>query len=209
MAEVLNVTIRDKLGSSHSRRLRKTGLVPAVLYGRKEETLHLSIPIDDVSPIIRRGTKLVDMKGAVADIALVQEVQWDAFGIEVLHLDLTRVSADERVQIPVTIVLRGEAPGTKAGGQTLQLLHSLQLECAVTAIPDRLELNINSLGLNETIKADGVEIPEDVELITAPDAVVVQCMEVIEEDEDESADAIALEPEVIGRKEGEEGEAKP
>lgn len=207
MAEVLNVSVREKLGSSNSRRLRQSGNVPAVLYGRKAGNIHLSIPADDVVPVLRRGIKLVNMKGAATDMALIQEVQWDPFGLEVLHLDLTRVSADEKVQIATTIELRGEAPGTKDGGQTLQMVHSLQVECKVTAIPEKLEINVNSLGLNEMIRAGEVEIPADVVLLTDPEIVVVQCMEVVEAEDEEPADMLAIEPEVIGRKEDEEGES--
>ena len=207
MADVLNVTVREKLGSSNSRRLRQSGHVPVVLYGRKAANLHLSIASDDVVPVLRRGGKLIDMKGAVTDMALIQEVQWDPFGLEVLHLDLTRVSADEKVQIPITVELRGEAPGTKEGGQTLQLLHSLQVECKVTDIPEKIEINVNSLGLNETIRVSDVEMPAAVLLLTDPEVGVVQCMEVVAEEDEEPADMLAMEPEVIGRKEDEEGES--
>ena len=76
-----------------------------------------------------------------------------------------------------------------------------------TTIPEKLQINVNNLGLNEMIRAGEVTIPTDVVLLTDPETVVVQCMEVIDAEDEEPADMLAIEPEVIGRKEDEEGEA--
>ena len=151
MAVILNPTKREELGTSRARRLRRAGQIPAVLYGHGEANVNLAVPAGDILQAIRHGDKLVEIRGAANESALIREVQWDAFGTEVLHLDLTRVSADESVEVTVTVDLRGEAPGTKQGGVIEHVTHEITLVCPAAAIPDRLEISINALGCGASI----------------------------------------------------------
>jgi large subunit ribosomal protein L25 len=134
-------------------------------------------------------------------------VQWDTFGGIVLHLDFYRVSAGELVETTLTVALRGEAPGVKAGGVVEQVQHELEIECPVSSLPDRLELSIRNLELGAAIHARDVPMPEGARLLSDPDAVIVHCvMPMRDEEEAPAAPAEAGEPEVIGRKAGEEEE---
>lgn len=207
MADTLNATAREQLGTSNSRRLRRAGQIPAVLYGHGQESLSLTIPGADVSAAIRHGAKLVDIAGAVTDSALISEIQWDALGSEVLHLDLIRVSKDEAVSVTVSIDLRGEAPGTKEGGVLDHVLHQVEIECRADSIPDRLAISVNTMHVGDTLTLSDLELPEGAKLNADPDAIVAQCNEAVElPDEDEAIPgAGAVEPEVIGKKD-EEGE---
>ena len=74
MAEVLNVTIRDKLGKRNSRRLRRSGSIPAVLYGHGQECVNLSIPTGELAAVIRHGSRLVELQGKVKENAFIREV---------------------------------------------------------------------------------------------------------------------------------------
>ena len=69
-------------------------------------------------------------------------MQWDSFGTHLLHMDLTRVSADERLTVEVTVILRGESPGVKDGGHLEQFAHTVEVECLAVAIPEKLEVDI-------------------------------------------------------------------
>lgn len=202
MADVLNVSKREALGSSNTRRLRKTGNIPAVLYGHGQECINLTIPANEVETAIRHGTKVIDIVGAAHDSVLINEVQWDPFGSEILHVDLTRVSADESVAVTLVVELRGEAPGLKQGGVVDHQLHEIEIECPAGQIPDGLSVSINKLQLGDAITAGDVEIPASAKLVTPEDQIIVQCIEPAEElDTEEGGDS--LEPEVIGRKEDE------
>jgi len=210
MAVSLSAKVRNERGSRAARRLREHGLVPAILYGHGQESVSLSVPGEQIQHIVHQGTKLVDLTGDVADTALIRDVQWDTFGGYVLHLDFYRVSAGELVETTLTVVLRGEAPGVKAGGLVEQVQHELEIECPVSSLPDRLELNIKSLELGGAIHAREVPLPEGAQLLSDPDSVIVHCVMPLREEEVEApaAPAEAGEPEVIGRKpaEDEEGE---
>src|SRR5207244_3833049 len=111
MAEVFHVKLRDVTGKRRIRRLRATGVIPAFLYGHGEACVNLALASDEVKALVRHGARVVDLEGAVSEKAFVRDLQWDTFGTEVLHLDLARVSADERVTVEVKVELKGNAPG--------------------------------------------------------------------------------------------------
>lgn len=203
MSEVLKVVVREGRGKRQARRLRRSGGVPAILYGHGEANLSLSIPADQVKTAVRHGARVVDLDGAVKEKAFIRDLQWDTFGLEVLHLDLSRVSADEKVEVEVVIELRGEAPGVKLGGVVSQLLHQVDVECLVTAIPEKLTLSVNALALDQSLTVGDIELPAGTTMITPAETVVVQCVE--PKDEEEAAlPTEGAEPELIGRAAGEE-----
>ncbi len=208
MTDVLEVKVREEVGSHAAKRVRSAGNVPAVLYGHNQPTLHLAVPSEQVNAAIRHGTKMVELQGAVRDTALIREVQWDALGFEVLHFDLTRVSATETVQVVLPLELRGEAPGTKEGGVIEQQLHEVEIECAAAALPDKLEVNINNLHLEQVIRVADLVLPEGAKVLTDPDELVLHCVSTTSmADEEEEVGEVA-EPELIGRREAEEETAE-
>ena len=205
MAETLPVEIRQDLGKRNSRRLRKAGKTPAVLYGHGQETVSLAVSTDSIEAAVRHGSRFVELTGSVSEGALIRELQWNTWGNEILHIDFIRASADEKVTVTLAIELRGEAPGIKEGGVVEHLLHEVELECSATAVPEKLEANINHLELDHTITLAEVKVPKGVEVLAELSTVVAQCVVPVEVSE-EAAEAGEGEPEVIGRKEAEEGE---
>ena len=208
MANLLHASVRSSLGKRDTRRLRKDGQIPAVLYGHGLENLNLAVSAHEIEAAIRHGAKLVDLQGDVADSALIKEVQWDTLGTKVLHVDFARVSAEEAVDVMVGIELVGDAPGTKEGGLIKQPTHELHIRCPAGAIPDKFEVRINALGLGQAIAAREIELPAGATLLSDPDAVVASCEEPKVLVEEEVAVAVEGEPEVIGRKPEEEEESE-
>jgi large subunit ribosomal protein L25 len=197
MIETLEVKTRDAVGTSRVQKLRATGLVPAVLYGHGETNINLAIAKDAVNNIVRHGTKMLALTGAVQDTALLREVQWDAFGIEILHVDLTRVSRDEAVEITLPVELHGEAPGLSEGGQLKFTTHELAIRCPAGSIPEHLMVSVANLHLGQSVHASDVVLPEGASMITPAAVVIVQIAQPMAEGEEE-AGAVA-EPEVIGK----------
>jgi len=208
MSEVLQVEVRDSRGTKNARRMRRSGHTPAVLYGHGKEVISLTISTDEINAAVRHGSMLVELKGAVKENAVINALQWDVFGTEVLHVDFKRVDADERLVVEVQVELRGEAPGTKEGGVVQQPLHAVEIDAPVSAIPDKLHININDLHVDQVLTAGDIEdLPEGVKLLTEADRVVAQCQMPLEQPEEAAEAEGTAEPEVIGRKE-EEGEAE-
>ncbi|MCC9602593.1 50S ribosomal protein L25 [Stieleria sp. JC731] len=173
MAEVVQVQKREgKLGTAASQRLRKTGQVPAVLYGHKQENEHLSVDRKTVESILRHHSKIVELEGAVKETALVSDLQFDPLGIEVLHIDLQRVDMNERVNVTVPIKFKGDPAGGKQGGIVIENAHEVEVSCPAVAIPDSIALNVTPVKAGENRTAGDLVLPENVELVTPADTVV-------------------------------------
>ncbi len=205
MAEVLSVEQRTADGSRVAKRLRRAGEVPAILYGHGEKNLPLAIKSEQISAAVRHGVRVVDLQGAANEKAFIRALQWDVYGIEILHVDLTRVSEHERIQVEVKVGLRGEAPGIKDGGVVEHLVHEVEIDCEALAIPEKLFVSINELKVGDSLTAAAIQLPAGVTLITDVNEVIVHCIVPVEVDES-TAEAGAAEPEVIGRKPDEESE---
>src|ERR1700761_5984275 len=103
MAEALKVEKRQSHGKRNSRRLRATGSIPAILYGHGEANVALTISSDELAAAVRHGSRVVELTGAVKEKAFIRELQWDVYGLEVLHADFARVSEHERIHLRVKV----------------------------------------------------------------------------------------------------------
>jgi large subunit ribosomal protein L25 len=209
MAEttVLEAETRTKHGSHYADRLRKQGKIPAVLYGHKEATVSLAVNRDELAKAIRKGARVLDLKtDGETQKALVNEIQWDHLGLELVHVDFKRVDIHERIHVTVPIEIRGIAPGVTAGGVLDQPIHALHIECLALAIPQSIRVNIGELQIDGVIHVSDLHLPEGVKALDDPDAVVVHVKQPVVEAEAAPAAPAAetAEPEVIGRKAAEE-----
>jgi large subunit ribosomal protein L25 len=203
---------RQKTGSAESRRLRRAGRVPAVVYGHKEANEDVSVSHDDFWRVVRQNQRIVDLtsKGGSPQKCLVRDVQWDTLGKEVVHVDFERVSADERIHLSVPIKLKGTAPGVGSGSVLSHHLHEVEIECPASAIPDAIIVNISSLQLGQAIHVKELQLPEGVKALSDADevvvAVVAQQVQPIEVAA--PAEGGPAEPEVITARKPVEGEGE-
>lgn len=207
MSDSLEVMQRSGTGTRESRRLRRQGLVPAILYGHGEKCVDLAAKREALEAVIRHGGRVVDLTGAVKESALIRELQWDTFGIEPIHVDLLRVSKTERVKVKVPVDLRGDAPGHRAGGTVNLVLHEVEIECTPDQIPEKIHAQIGSLEVGGVVKVHDLELPPGAVVVTDSEEPVVTCT-VAGGKVEETAAAAPSEPEVIGRKAAEEGEGE-
>jgi large subunit ribosomal protein L25 len=200
---------RQPNGSGEARRLRRKGLVPVVLYGHKEETIAIALPMAELANTIRRGVRVVDLTAqGREEKAFIKDVQWDHLGKELLHVDFARVSMDERIVVSVPVELRGTAPGVNAGGILDQPIHALSVECLAVSIPGSIRVNIHELQIDAAIHVRDLALPPGVKVMTDPDAIVVHITKPLVEAEVAPVAEVAeqAEPEVIGRPKAEEEE---
>ena len=206
MAEYQKIVVqpREKVGTSHSKRLRQSGVVPGNLYGNKRESRTISVSKDglDVTLKSRKRVFEVELDGTV-DMAMFREVQWDTYGTEILHFDLLRVDPTSRIEFDVPVELRGVSPGVVDGGVLEQQMHAITLDCLAVEVPDSLTVRIGALQIGDMIHAGDVKIPEGTKLVSPEDSIVVQVVQPMEEEEIEGMDG-PLEPELIGRPEEED-----
>ncbi len=200
MAETLQADARESHGKRSAKRLRTDGKVPAVLYGHGKKTLSLTIPADQIKAALRHGSRVVQLKGAATDSALIKELQYDTFGLEILHVDFTRVSAHEKVKVKVPLEVRGQSAGVKEGGVLEHLIHEVEIECPVSAIPEKLQINIAALKIGDSMTVAQATLPEGVKIVSQQEEIAVQVLKPLAEEEEEAAPAAAAEgaePELI------------
>jgi len=203
----LKAQIREQTGSKPAARVRQENKIPAVVYGHKEEPLSISIDSHDFNEAVHHGRRLLDVKvKSRKETVIIKDLQYDHLGREIIHADLMRVSATERVKVEVPIELKGTAKGTQQGGIVEEHLDHLEVECKVTEIPDRIVIRVTELDIGENIHAADVELPDGVKLITDPDALIAACHIVAAaKSTEEAEEELPAAPEVIGEPETPEG----
>ena len=174
----LSAQNREQLGSLNTRRLREQGRVPANLYGFKKDAVNLSVCADDVEKMVANGSRVVDVEidGSV-EKAVIQELQWDIFSTHVRHVDLKRVDPEKVVTVDVGLEIVGEPLGLKDGGEPKQYLKRVTLKGPDFRIPRVVRVRVGALPLGGEIKAAGLEKPDEVEMLTDADTLVVSVLD--------------------------------
>ena len=199
---------REERGTRPARRLRKRGLIPAVMYGRDEPNVLLTIQEHDIEQLLGEHRLVMEIEwDSNTTPVQLREVQYDSLGEDILHADFGRISLTERIEVAVPVEAQGEAAGVSEGGVLEVVMHEIQVECLPTAIPNVVEVEVSELEIGDDLRVRDLALPPGVEAIPGPDSVVVTCvppMEMVEEEEELLAEEIMAEPEVIGREEEEE-----
>lgn len=209
MAEsiAMNAQQRQKTGSQHVRRLRKQGQLPAILYGHKQDNVPLTVSAEEFGKALKRGARILNLQtDGQSQTVLIRDVQWDHLGLEVLHVDFERISAEERIEVDVRIEAKGTAPGVTAGGVLEQVMHSVTVECLAMSVPDGIRVNIGNLQMDEAILVKDLSVGEGVKVLANPDEVVFHIVTGMRAPEEEAGAPAAeqAEPEIIKRPKAEE-----
>jgi large subunit ribosomal protein L25 len=212
---------RDVFGKNASRRLRREGKIPAVLYGGEEPSTHLALQKKDVFGILRsesgENTIFKTSFDSESKDTMIKDLQTDPVTDEILHIDLILIAMDKVVRVSVPVVVVGEAVGVKTEGGFVDLItREVEVECLPGDIPENVEVDISDLHLHQSIKIEEITFPQGVENLSDPQTLVVLIEaptkeeEIVkEEEEEEEVEVMAEEeqPEVI-KKEKEEEEGK-
>ena len=219
---------RAERGKNEARRLRRTGKVPAVLYGGKGGPITLSVNAKQVGAILRSESGhntlfQVDL-GGKAEPAILKDWLVDPMTGKLLHVDLMRVKMDVRMKVKVPVHTFGEPAGVKVQGGVFEVVtREVEIECLPTDIPTEFKLDVTELMLGKQLRVSDLTVDAaKVKMLTEPERVIAHVV-ALKVEEEKPAEAVAAEaatpaePEVIkkGKKEveGEEGaeaaEAQP
>lgn len=200
---------REERGKNAARRLRASGMLPAVLYGDGDgASTALAVPDRVVDYTLHHSgdNALYDIDlGAGGSTARIVDVQRDPVSGRLLHVDFAPVDMQQRIEVTVPLHVVGEAPGTEEGGVLQQVAYEVQIETLPGDIPQELTLDVSSLGMNENLTLADLRLPEDITLVSDPEevaAIITAPTEITEEDL-EAAGVVEEEPEE-GVEEGEE-----
>ncbi|MHC4845399.1 MAG: 50S ribosomal protein L25 [Planctomycetota bacterium] len=163
--DTLKTNPRTGSGSAAARRQRREGEVPVIVYGHGEDNQSLTIEAHALDLALASQTQVFTLEiGKKQQPCLVKNVQYDTFGQHVLHVDFTRVSLTEEVEVEVELEISGDAKGVAAGG-TLAVQHpALWVKCLANAIPDSIQIDVTELDIGQGIHAGEIELPKGVRL---------------------------------------------
>lgn len=172
----LTVAPRDVEGSRSTRRLRRTGLVPGVVYGGGVEPLPFQVEARTLRQALAHGGAVITLTldGDSTPVVLKDHHRHPVTG-DMLHIDLLRVDLTEKIATTVVLDLVGtdDAPGVKAGGVLEQVTRELNIEALPNAIPDFLHHDVSAAEIGDTILLDAIVAPEGITLLDDPETVVV------------------------------------
>jgi large subunit ribosomal protein L25 len=163
---------RSEFGKGPSRRVRRAGRVPAVLYGHGTDPRHVSLPGHDVLLALRTANVLIRLEGLPggSQLALPKAIQRDAIKGTVEHVDLIMVRRGEKVTVDVPVTVTGEvAPD----GLLDQQLVQIALEAEATNIPPGIEVNVEDMRIGAAVHAEDLTLPAGVSLAVEPDVLVL------------------------------------
>jgi large subunit ribosomal protein L25 len=205
--EKLKAAPREEFGSRTSRRLRRGGLVPGVVYAGGSEARPFQVVGRDVQTVLADGHALFDLEieGAKAVPVVVKEQQLHPVRGDLQHIDLQEVNLKEAIQAEVAIELEGVegAPGVKEGGVLEHVTREILVEALPAEIPDRIVVDVSAMEINDTLQLTVVSPPEGVKFVAEdPEEVTIATL---------SPPRVEEEPEPVVEEEaelvGEEGEA--
>jgi large subunit ribosomal protein L25 len=208
----LEAAPRADVGKGVARKLRAGGRVPAVYYGRGEDSIPLTISLKELESVIHAAegsNVIVDLKvsgdKAKDRKALIREIQRDPVAGLILHLDLQHISLTERITVEVPIVLVGTPIGVKdAGGILEHLLREVEVECLPTEIPSKLEVDVSGLAIGDSLHVSDIKT-ERAEIKTEMDrAIAAVVPPTILEEVKPAEEVVEAEPELIAKEKKEE-----
>jgi large subunit ribosomal protein L25 len=211
----LTVQTRTQVGRNAIKKVRKEGLIPGVIYGVGQEPINLEVNGRQLSTVLAHASsenillelEIVDGDNKLNSLAMIQEVQHHPIQRQILHVDFHAVSATEKITAEVPIETIGEPVGVKTNGGLLEHnLRDLEVECLPADLPERIEVDVTNLDVNQSIHVKDLKLPPGVEAVTDADLTVVAVSAArVDEEPTEALGATPAAPEVITAKKPEEG----
>jgi large subunit ribosomal protein L25 len=214
MSFKIKVEKRGTFGKNASRRLRREGMIPAVLYGADRTNVPLILNKKDIFTILmsESGERTIFQISYDSELknVMIKELQRNAVTDEVLHADFIQIAMDRAIRVSIPVITVGEAVGVKTEGGFVDLItREVEIECLPKNIPERMEIDISNLHLRQSLKVGDLAAPEGVKLISPLDTLLVLIEAPSKEEEapveaEEEVIAEPTEPEVIKKERAEE-----
>lgn len=205
----LKVKLRDRTGKEYVKKLRKDGVLPAVLYGpHLKKSLPLEVDMKELRSFLSQSDKakiitleITDQKTDKQHDVIIKDSQWDLIKGDLQHLDFYAVTRGETVTTTVPISFVGKSQGEKIGGIVEHLVRELDLECLPKDLPSIIEVDITPLGLGDSLSVGDVKVPSGIKVLTHPQEVVVSVVLPLKEEVKVEEKEAVEEVEVVGKEE--------
>lgn len=212
---VIEAQMRTPGGKNVNRRLRVSGIIPAVMYGPKKEPIPMSVDPQSVKDILysesgHNSIFTINVDGSAQDHAMVKDYQLDPVQGDLIHVDFIQIAMDRRLELTVNIELVGEAKGVKIDGGIMDFIsRSIEVECLPSDIPESIKADVSHLEIHDYIRVKDLEVDPKVKILSEPEVVIVTVIPPVKEEEpevEEEAEAAETEePEVEKKGKAEDG----
>jgi len=209
---IVTAQLRASRGKNEARRTRRSGLIPAVIYGAFKDPVAVSLIPKDITKIIHSKTGHnsifdVEIEGVERTPVIVADEQYDPIKGNLLHIDLRRIDLSRKLRVAVPVHVTGEAKGVKQQGGVLDVVtRTIEIECIPDDIPNQFDVDVTELMIGSTIRVSDLALKAGVRVLTAGDAVIAHVVGIKEEVVATPVAAVA-EPEVAVKKGKKEEEA--
>ena len=202
-------------GKEEARRLRHQGLIPAVVYGQREETIPVTLNPQELSKVLREGSgerTLINLtiegtaSGPITKTVILKDKQLDPIKRTLLHADLYAIAMDEEIHVNVPIHIVGKAVGAANGGLIEHILREIEIKCFPGDIPPRIEVDVTALNIGDSIHVADISL-EKAKIVTDVGQTIVTLVPPAKEEVVAVVEEVTEETAVAGEKEeGEKGE---
>lgn len=180
MAVFVQSEIRNGATASDLKKLRRSGKIPAVIYGQGQETMKVAVEKREIEQLLQKNrNSMIRMEltdGQSVEV-LIQEIQRDKVHRQIIHLDFHRIKMDEPVEVEVALNFEGEPIGVKEEGGVLQIQNrQIAVRCLPSDIPQSIYVDIRGLKAGQSLLSSAIELPSGLELIQDPSDVMVTVM---------------------------------
>jgi len=214
----MEVKKREALGKEASKKMRREGIVPAVIYGPTIDTTPLEIAFKDLSKILDVGGRenvLIDAKiegikkTALSKTVIIKDVQRDPVRGSIKHVDLLEVQMDKVIRVSVPIHITGEAKGVELGGILQHETRELEIECLPSDIPESIDVDVTDLDIGDSFHVSDLEVKENIKILVDGEHNIVSVATPQKEEEEKTAEELEQElSESFEEGEQAEGEAE-
>jgi large subunit ribosomal protein L25 len=212
---MLSAEIRDEIGKERAKKLRAKGLIPAIFYGPRSQSIPLVINDKEFSKTLQTEAGenvLIDLhirKGDHLDrkVVMVKDVQIDPLKGKNLHTDFYEVTMHEMVTVEVPIHLVGKPEGIKMGGILEQIRRVIQIQCLPGDIPKRIDIDVSSLNIGDSIHVQDIQV-EKAKILSEANLTIATVVPPVAEEKKVVEEVVAEAAEEAGVKEKEEEEEK-
>ena len=177
-----NVTKRDSLGKEASKKFRRDGLIPAVVYGKNKENLNINVNHLKLKQIFKSDAgenTIIEMQVEDSDIkkkVLLKEAHLDTLTSNPIHLDFYEINESEKVIVSCPLKFTGKPEGVKNGGVIQTLANEVQVQCLPENIPNNIEIDIAHLEIGETFRVEDLTEVEGVDIVSNPNSTVLSIL---------------------------------
>ncbi|MDA3798044.1 MAG: 50S ribosomal protein L25 [Kiritimatiellae bacterium] len=214
MAELIKAMSRTEKGSTACNRVRRAGLIPAVLNGEHCGSLKLKLDAHDFEQLIKHhtGTNIVcniAVDGSDEIVALLDELQVHTVNGKIIHADFKEVSVTKKLHTQIEVILTGDPVGTTMDQGVLeQTMHELEVECLYTALVESISVDVTDLKVGDKVSVEDVVAPNGITILSDPDLTIasVNIPSVKTEVEEEDGEPELIDGEEVAEKAAEENE---